>query len=82
MARIAKDETAHAQLSWEVDRWASRRMSKSANRRVREARQQTFVELKRKLAQAPQDSVAQVLGLPTAEQAQQMAGGLETALHA
>jgi hypothetical protein len=40
MRRIARDETRHAALAWQVAAWVEPRLGRDARRRVREARDQ------------------------------------------
>jgi hypothetical protein len=64
MKRIARDETRHAALAFEVDAWARGRLDASARTRVEEARRQAFDDL---FAQSGEASIALrvPLGLPT-----------------
>jgi len=80
MAGIARDETRHAALAWEVDRWSQALLSPAAQRRVREARREAIEGLlTTPLAGLPPDHCAQA-GLPGEEAAVQMACELGEAL--
>jgi hypothetical protein len=48
--KIARDETKHSALAWELDRWLSPRLSADARRRVEAARIAAFEELRADLA--------------------------------
>jgi hypothetical protein len=45
LRRVAKDETEHAALSWQVHAWALRQLSPDARGRIREAMAQAVVQL-------------------------------------
>jgi hypothetical protein len=67
MKRIARDETRHAALAFEVDAWARGRLDASARTRVEEARRQAFEDLCARSGEAP-IALRAPLGLPTQEQ--------------
>ncbi len=69
MARIAREETQHAALSWEVSRWAERRLAPDARRRVVTARQRAIDALAGELAADPPPRLVEELGIPTAADA-------------
>jgi hypothetical protein len=68
MGRIARDETRHAALAWEVARWLSPRLGAESRRRVKEAMIDAVATLRREAAATPSD-VALELGLPTGTEA-------------
>jgi hypothetical protein len=72
MAAIARDETRHAALAFQVNAWSERRLEASARIRVREARQAALDTLHDRLDEVPAMLRAQ-LGLPTAIQARMLA---------
>jgi len=45
MVRIAREETSHAQLSWDLAAWAEPRLTRAARTRVAHARSRAFEEL-------------------------------------
>jgi hypothetical protein len=45
MQRVARDETRHAALSWDIDRWARTRLSRAAVRRIDRARADAMRQL-------------------------------------
>jgi hypothetical protein len=74
MARIAPDELRHAELAWEVDAWARRRLGKRARGAVIEARQEAGRALAARADGAITDEAASVLGLPSKDEARKLAG--------
>jgi hypothetical protein len=80
MIGIARDETGHAALAWAVDAWADGQLSRSARRRVREARQEAGdALLAGQTATLPPALRAQA-GLPDADEAAQMVAMLRAGL--
>ena len=80
MAGIARDETRHAALAWEVDRWSQALLAPAARRRVREARREAMEGLlNAPLAGLSHGDRAQA-GLPDEDDAARMAGELGEAL--
>ncbi len=65
LARIADDETRHAELSWEVARWATPRLPRIARLRVADARSKAFDQLDREAFSAVPPSLVTVAGLPS-----------------
>jgi hypothetical protein len=72
MKRIARDETRHAALAFQVDAWAHGRLGARARQRVAEARERARREL---LADTREASPALRgrLGLPTRQQSRALA---------
>ncbi|WP_437663413.1 ferritin-like domain-containing protein [Sorangium sp. So ce1182] len=74
MRAVARDETRHAQLAWEIDRWARARLSQAARRRAEEARRSALDEL---AAEAQRDDLDRDLvrcaGLPGPAAARRLA---------
>jgi hypothetical protein len=64
-ATIARDETRHAALAWDVARWAERRLSAPARGRVADARRGAAEELQRELRGAQPLPVDAAAGLPS-----------------
>lgn len=78
LERIAADELRHAELAWAVDAWAAERLSVEELQRVREARAETFRELRRLTEQeAPEAVLVQQAGLPSREDALRLLDGLQ-----
>jgi hypothetical protein len=80
MRRIAVDETRHAILSWQVARWSERKLSPLAVKRVREARSEAVVQLRRELRSEPDASLVSALGVPSARDALALHAELERTL--
>lgn len=67
MARVAEDELRHADVSWRLAEWLDAQLDEDARARVREARDEAIVALRRQLQQ---DVVFGAnVGLPDAETA-------------
>jgi hypothetical protein len=64
MARIARDETRHAALAFEVDSWVRGRLARAAQARVAVVRDRAFRELTADEAEAPA-ALRRAIGLPT-----------------
>jgi hypothetical protein len=64
MARIARDETRHAALAWQVARWLTPRLRADSRRRVRDAMVEAVATLRSEVAMTPPE-VATELGLPS-----------------
>jgi hypothetical protein len=69
MARIARDETSHAELSWEVARWGERRLDRAARARVSAARDRAVAALRQETGREPTAALRRELGLPRASEA-------------
>ncbi|EPX59705.1 putative lipoprotein [Cystobacter fuscus DSM 2262] len=82
MARIAEDETRHAELSWAIDRWAHERLSDAERATLREARQRAVETLREELASAPDAQLIDAAGIPPPEVAASMLASLERELWA
>ena len=68
MRRIARDETRHAALAWEISRWIAPRLPADARGRVRRAMQDAVATLRREVGEMPLE-VARELGLPAGDDA-------------
>ena len=65
MARIAREETRHASLSWEVARWAMTRLSSKDQAEVKTAMRRTQSALRHTLSQGePASDLIVQAGLP------------------
>jgi hypothetical protein len=80
MARIARDETRHAELAWEVARWAEPRLGRAGRRRAAAARRSAFDALESHLSKAPDPALVRDVGLPLPAKALAMARGLRANL--
>jgi hypothetical protein len=69
LGRIARDETRHAALSWQIAQWAESRMRAGERRRVRQDTKQALDRLEDELTQLHADEVHAVTGLPRPPQA-------------
>jgi len=67
MARIARDETRHAALAFEVDAWLRGKLGGSARARVEAARDRALGELASNAVEAPA-ALRSTIGLPTRQQ--------------
>lgn len=76
MARIAADETRHAELAFGVFSWAKPRLSRAARKRVDTARRETLESLAAAAQADPPTSLREPLGLPSAVEWQQLATAL------
>jgi hypothetical protein len=70
MMRIARDETRHAALAWDIARWADARLKPEARARVRRARDRSVAELKVEIWRDPPPALVRAAGLPRARTAQ------------
>jgi hypothetical protein len=77
VARIARDECRHAQLSWAVAAWLDSKLDPSARRRVSNAHVEAVGALRREMQFEPS---AEGLGLPSAVQANVMLEALSDGL--
>lgn len=69
MIVIARDETRHATLSWQVASWIEPRVSASARRRLQTARRAAIAELKAEIACDPAADIVHHAGVPSARAA-------------
>lgn len=76
MRDIARDETRHAALSWDVAQWAERRLSAGERRKVATARKQAIETLRAEVGVEPPRELVETLGVPTAEQAGRLLDGM------
>jgi hypothetical protein len=75
MARIARDETRHAALAFQVNGWLKGKLDGPARARVAEARRQALDDLFGRSSEAPL-ALRAALGLPTQHQCRALAGHL------
>jgi hypothetical protein len=72
MARIARDETRHAALAFQIDAWLRTRLDSSARARVRDARRFAWNDLMNRTGEVP-PAIRGVLGLPSAKHSRVLA---------
>jgi hypothetical protein len=70
LARIARDESRHAAIAWQVAAWVEPRLGAAARARVEQARRDALAELRIELASEPPADVVRQAGMPTAAQAE------------
>jgi rubrerythrin len=80
MARIARDETRHAALSWRVARWLEQRLTPAAKRKVMRARQAAASELLAAITAQRAELFADSVGLPKPGAALALATEMKQAL--
>lgn len=81
LVRIARDETRHAALSWEVARWALRRLPARAQTHVKKAMRRAQSELRQALQQSvPAPELVTAAGLPDRAAALRLLTGLDRLL--
>lgn len=80
LARIARDEARHADLSWRIHEWARERLSGAELERLRHSARRAIDELRREVAREPADSVRQLAGMPGPAHALAMLDLLEAQL--
>jgi hypothetical protein len=78
MLRIAREETGHAALSHELQRWLERRLSKEQLQRVRAVKRRAVADLRAALESPHETEVAQVAGLPSTARSRQLFESLRT----
>jgi hypothetical protein len=69
MKRIARDETRHAVLAWEIDAWASAALDARGRRALERAKSRAVKTLARELQAQPHPSLVRDAGIPTAREA-------------
>ncbi|NOK09716.1 ferritin-like domain-containing protein [Corallococcus exercitus] len=82
MVRIAEDETRHAGLSWDIDRWVRSRLSAPEQEALREARKRAVALLRAEVAVPLDAALVTEAGLPTPEVALALLDTLEQELWA
>lgn len=76
MARVAADETRHAELSWAVDRFLDRKLDAPARERTARARRQALDELERGARRGVDPLLVERAGLPTPTAARRLVRAL------
>jgi len=72
MKVIARDETEHAQLAWDIHHWLLPQLTESQKKTIKAAQQQAFIELRKSATHAAQDPMATELGLPSSQLAEDL----------
>lgn len=78
-ARIARDETRHAALSWSFDRWVGARLSPGERTSLARKRAAGIERLRLELTGSLEPIVHAQLGLPTPDESRQLFDGLTRA---
>lgn len=82
LARIAEDETRHAELSWAIDAWAQARLSAAEREALSEARRAAVETLRAEVAAPLDAALVTEAGMPAAEVAAALVDTLATQLWA
>ena len=72
MLRIAREETGHAALSLELQRWFERRLSREQLQRVRAVKRRAVADLRAALEFPQEAEVAEAAGLPSIARSRQL----------
>jgi P-aminobenzoate N-oxygenase AurF len=81
MQAIARDETRHAALAWEIWRWGARLLEPADRIRLRQALDDALAALEQRVAVAVPEAVQRVAGHPSPDAARRLVHGLSRALH-
>jgi hypothetical protein len=82
LTSIARDETRHAALSWDLHAWARSRMSRAQRRRLRTCQRDALDRLEHELTRPEPESVQTLAGMPSPTQARSLFDGLRRTLFA
>lgn len=77
---IARDETRHAVLSWEMHRWLLSRLSRAARRRAADAFHAELDALRMPFCHPPHPDVQRLAGMPSEAESRKYYRGLERRL--
>lgn len=80
MVQIAKEETSHAELSWDLAAWLESHLSVDERTALEQARIEARHTLAGELAVEPGDTLSRIAGLPTARTALDLLARLDAAL--
>lgn len=69
LAVIARDESRHAELSWDLAAWLDAKLDAPARARVETARLRALAELRRELGGEPHPEVVRLAGMPSSTSA-------------
>lgn len=73
MAEVSHDETQHAALSWEIDRWLMSKLDADARRRVDEARAEALASLEHEIPHDDEPELLEGAGLPSSSAHRELA---------
>jgi hypothetical protein len=76
MARIARDEMRHLELSWAVNAWARGRLDAAARARIAVAQRAEIDEMLGEFARDPNDGLVRAGGLPRAMQSRALVAAI------
>lgn len=80
MTRIARDETRHAALSWEIAQWALPRLGEESRAKILRARRAAITQLRQELSVAPAPELVENAGMPRVDDALKLLSQLEQRL--
>ncbi len=80
MLRIARDESRHAALSWQVAQWAATKLSPESQRRIAIAQQLAVETLRAELAVEPAAALRETAGIPSSRESLRLLAQLEQRL--
>ena len=80
MRGIARDETAHAELSWSLAHWIEPRLSRAARARVEAARRAAIRELEQEVSRGVAVAIHRAAGMPTPADARTLFDGVRAEL--
>jgi hypothetical protein len=80
MVRIARDESRHAALSWQVAGWIDGRLSPSARRRVTKACAAAIAQLEVDISREPAPAIVREVGVPSGPAARMLLTRMRDAL--
>lgn len=80
MLRIARDESRHAALSWQVAQWAATKLSPESQRRIAIAQQLAVETLRAELAVEPVAALRETAGIPSSRESLRLLAQLEQRL--
>jgi hypothetical protein len=82
MKVVARDETRHAALAWEIAAWAEKKLARAPRARIQRARRQAADALLRELAAPIDAALVERAGLPDADEARRLAVAMTSELWA
>lgn len=80
MQRIAREETSHAALSFELQRWLERRLHRTQLQRVEAAKRRALGELRAALELPHEMTIAEIAGLPSVARSRELFASLTATL--
>ena len=76
MKLIAKDETEHAQLAWDIHQWLMKQLTKQQQLEIHRAQQKAFEKLAQEVAKDAQTELGHQLGNPQETLVHELANAL------